>query len=646
MCGLLSFLRGDGVLDDPTAAVVAALPLSAHRGPDESTVHDGGALVSGFQRLAVVDLEHSHQPMRWGPPEDPGRYTVVFNGEVYNHPELRAELIARHGAVFATRGDTEVVVAAHHYWGAEAATRLRGMFAFLIWDSREQLLTGARDPFGIKPMYYATGPAGTAFASEKKCLLELAPALGLDPVTSGELDREALRDYLVLQYVPEPASMHQVVRRIESGTVFTLRPGGRPRSRRYFRPVFHDGAGTGPQVHRRIAAALEESVAMHLRADVPVGAFLSGGIDSTAIAALARRHDPHLTTFTAGFDRPGYSEVDVAAESAAALGVRHVVRVVSVQEVMDSLPSIIWYLDDPVADPALVPLWFIAREAAREVTVVLSGEGADELFGGYRIYGEPVSLAPFERLPGSLRRLLGRAGSVLPEGTRGKDLLRRGALPLEARYHGNARIFRPEQLGEVLCGHDPSALREEVSAPHYRRSTGWDPVARMQHVDLFTWLRGDILVKADKVTMAHSLELRVPFLDAEMFAVAAGLPRSEKLADGTTKYALRRALEGIVPPHVLHRPKLGFPVPIRHWLRAEMYDWARDLVRESGAGELVDLLAVERMLDAHRIGPIDHSRKLWAVLTLLIWHGIFVEQRIRPQIPPPVSRVRTGPVGR
>ncbi|GAA3228235.1 asparagine synthase (glutamine-hydrolyzing) [Pseudonocardia petroleophila] len=644
MCGLLSFLGGDGSPDGRAAAVTAALPATAHRGPDESTVHDGGVVVSGFQRLAVVDLDHSHQPMRWGPPGDPGRYTVVFNGEIYNHPELRAELVARHGAEFATRGDTEVLVAAHHYWGPEAVTRLRGMFAFLIWDAREQMLTGARDPFGIKPLYCATGPAGTAFASEKKCLLELGPVLGLDPVASGELDHDALRDYLVLQYVPEPASMHRAVRRIESGTAFTLRPGGRPRSRRYFLPVFHDGSGTGPRVHRRIAAALEESVAMHLRADVPVGAFLSGGIDSTAIAALARRHDPHLTTFTAGFDRPGFSEIDVAAESAAALGVRHVTRVVSAREMMESLPSIIWYLDDPVADPALVPLWFIAREAAREVTVVLSGEGADELFGGYRIYREPLSLAPFERVPGSLRRLLGRASSALPEGMRGKDLLRRGALPLEERYHGNARIFRPDQLTSVLRGHDPSRLREEASARHYRLSTGSDPVARMQHVDLFTWLRGDILVKADKMTMAHSLELRVPFLDPEVLAVAAGLPRSEKLAAGTTKYALRRALDGIVPPHVLHRPKLGFPVPIRHWLREEMQDWARLLLRESGAGELVDLAAVERMLDAHRSGPADHSRKLWAVLTLLIWHGIFVEDRITPRIPEPVSRIRSTPV--
>jgi asparagine synthase (glutamine-hydrolysing) len=300
----------------------------------------------------------------------------------------------------------------------------------------------------------------------------------------------------------------------------------------------------------------------------------------------------------------------------------------------------VWYLDDPVADPALVPLWFIAREARRHVKVVLSGEGADELFGGYTIYREPLSLAPFERVPGALRRLLGEASRRLPDGLRGKDLLRRGALPLEQRYYGNARIFRDDQLAGVLRRHDPRRGHIDLTAPHYAESAGWDPVARMQHVDLFTWLRGDILVKADKMTMANSLELRVPFLDPEVFAVASGLPRSEKVAEGTTKLALRRALEGIVPAHVLHRRKLGFPVPIRHWLRDEMYDWARGIVRDSQADHLVNLAAVQRMLDAHRDGPVDHSRRIWTLLVFLLWHGIFVEQRIEPEIPEPTYPVR------
>ncbi len=635
MCGLLGLLTSSGDAATRADAVGQAMRCARHRGPDESGTWHDSDVVFGFNRLSIIDVEHSHQPLRWGPSGADDRYAIVFNGEVYNYLELRAEL-AELGATFATEGDTEAVVAAYHHWGPAAVSRLRGMFAFTIWDTHERVLFAARDPFGIKPLFVAEGPGGIAFASEKKSLLELAPALGLGHVDR-DLDAAALQHYLLLQYVPEPATLHRAIRRVESGTHVTVRPGGEPEGERYFTPVLH--AGGGQDAPRRIEAVLRDSVAKHMRADVTVGAFLSGGIDSTAIAALAKEHNPDLITFTTGFDREGYSEVDVAAESAAAIGVRHVIRTVKPDEMMDALPLIVWYLDDPVADPALVPLWFIAREARRHVKVVLSGEGADELFGGYTIYREPLSLAPFEKVPGALRGLLGRASTRLPDGMRGKDLLRRGAIPLEQRYYGNARIFRDGELAGVLRQYDPRRSHTDVTAGHYAESAGWDPVARMQHVDLFTWLRGDILVKADKMTMANSLELRVPFLDPEVFAVASGLPRAAKLGENTTKLALRKALAGIVPPHVLQRRKLGFPVPIRHWLRDEMYDWARGIVRDSQADHLVDLAAVTRMLDAHRDGPIDHSRRIWTLLVFLLWHGIFVEQRITPEIPEPAYPV-------
>ncbi|MCW2720564.1 asparagine synthase (glutamine-hydrolyzing) [Pseudonocardia sp.] len=640
MCGLLGLLTTGGDAAARTDAVAAAMRCARHRGPDETDTWNDADVVFGFNRLSIIDVEHSHQPLQY---ED-GRYTIVFNGEIYNYLELRDELARKHGATFATDGDTEAVVAAYHYWGPAAVSRLRGMFAFLIWDSHRRVLFGARDPFGIKPLFVASGPAGVAFASEKKSLLELAPALGLgDP--AADLDPVALQHYLLLQYVPEPATMHRAIRRVESGSHVVVRPGRTGSTpeieeERYFTPVFHTGGGEGPRVYAKIADVLRDSVAKHMRADVTVGAFLSGGIDSTVIAALAKEHNPDLVTFTTGFEREGYSEVDVAAESAAAIGVRHVVRTVKPDEMMDALPLIVWYLDDPVADPALVPLWFVAREARQHVKVVLSGEGADELFGGYTIYHEPLSLAPFEKVPGSLRGLMGRASTRLPEGMRGKDLLRRGALPLEQRYYGNARIFHDDQLAGIMRTYDPRRSHTDVTAPHYRDSAAWDPVSRMQHVDLFTWLRGDILVKADKMTMANSLELRVPFLDPEVFAVASGLPLAQKIGEGTTKLALRKALDGIVPAHVLHRRKLGFPVPIRHWLRDEMYTWARDIIRDSQADHLVDLAAVQRMLDAHREGPIDHSRRIWTLLVFLLWHGIFVEQRIRPEIPEPAYPVR------
>ncbi|MEV0681853.1 asparagine synthase (glutamine-hydrolyzing) [Actinosynnema sp. NPDC050436] len=636
MCGLVGLVcPGENEAHHSRSAVAAAMRCQRHRGPDETGTWQGGEVVFGFNRLAIIDIEHSHQPLHWGPPELPGRYTINFNGEIYNYLELRAELTKQFGAVFATDGDTETIVAAYHYWGPAAVAKLRGMFAFLIWDSERKVVFGARDPFGIKPLYYASGPGGVAFSSEKKSVLELAPTLGIRP----ELDRKALQHYLILQYVPEPESLHGQVHRVESGTSFTVQPGGQVVAERYFPATFRPRAVHGPadenRLYDEITAALRDSVAKHMRADVTVGSFLSGGIDSTVVAALAKEHNPDLITFTTGFERSGYSEIDVAAESAAAIGVKHVVRAVTAQEMMDALPLITWYLDDPVADPALVPLWFIAREAREHVKVVLSGEGADELFGGYTIYREPLSLAPFEKVPGALRKAMGRVSTKIPQGVRGKDLLRRGALTLEERYYGNARIFLDDQLKQVLRTYDPNVSHQDVTAKPYRESQQWDPVTRMQHVDLFTWLRGDILVKADKMTMANSLELRVPFLDPEVFRIASQVPSELKLTKETTKHALRRAIRDIVPAHVLNRRKLGFPVPIRHWLKDEMHDWAVDIVRQSQTDQYIDKTAVLRVIEEHRSGVADNSRRIWALLVFMLWHGIFIEGRIRPVVPEP-----------
>jgi len=642
VCGLLALLT------DPSADVSAALVeavsgsshLMRHRGPDEPGTWSDDHVVLGFNRLSIIDIAHSHQPLRWGPPESPNRYVLVFNGEIYNYLELREELSAGHGAVFGTDGDGEAIVAAYHYWGTDALTRLRGMFAFALWDTVAKELFCARDPFGIKPLFMASGSGGTAVGSEKKCLLDLAADIGIDL----GIDDRAVQHYTVLQYVPEPETLHRGVRRLESGSYARVRPGEPPQVTRYFTPRFTAKpftAGDEQERYDEITAVLEDSVAKHMRADVTVGAFLSGGIDSTAIAALAMRHNPRLITFTTGFEREGFSEVDVAVASAEAIGARHVTKVVNQAEFVAALPEIVWYLDEPVADPALVPLFFIAREARKHVKVVLSGEGADELFGGYTIYREPLSLKPFDYLPRTVRRSLGKASKPLPDGMRGKSLLHRGSLTLEERYYGNARSFSDAQLRAVLPGFREEWTHTDITAPVYATSDGWDPVARMQHIDLFTWLRGDILVKADKMTMANSLELRVPFLDPEVFAVASKLPVDQKITRATTKFALRKALEPIVPAHVLNRPKLGFPVPIRHWLQAgELMDWAYATIAASQAGDLVDLPAVRGMLDEHRRGTSDHSRRLWTVLIFMLWHAIFVEHSVTPHISEPTYPVQ------
>ncbi|MCW2529356.1 MAG: asnB, partial [Pseudonocardiales bacterium] len=572
MCGLIGFLSADASASGVKADIESSLHDMRHRGPDEGGTWSDDDVVIGFRRLSIIDIDHSHQPLAYLG----GRYWLIFNGEIYNYLELRQRLTDEFGATFETEGDSEAIVAGYHYLGEQIVQELRGMFAFFIWDTQEKVVFGARDWFGIKPMYTFSDERGTFFASEKKTLLDVAGP------SAGGVDTVALQHYLSLQYVPEPASLHTGIRRIESGTSFTLRPGGLPVHRRYFRPDFRVRRTEPEALYRQIADALEDSVAKHMRTDpeVTVGAFLSGGIDSTATAALAKRHNPNLLTFTTGFEREGFSEIDVAAETAAAIGVEHITKVVSPAEMMDALPLIVWYLDDPVADPALVPLYFIAREARKHVKVVLSGEGADELFGGYTIYREPISLGAFERIPRPVKSGLARLSARLPEGMRGKDLLRRGSIPIEERYYGNARIFRNEEM-TFYRAFNSSVSHMDVTREHYADTTQLDDSTRMQYIDLFTWLRGDILVKADKMTMANSLELRVPFLDTEVFAVGASIPTDQKLTRETTKYALRRALADIVPPHVLNRAKLGFPVPIRHWLKDEMYDWAREIIASS-----------------------------------------------------------------
>jgi len=649
MCGLIGFLatpaptapseQTTSAMAETRAAIENSLRCMRHRGPDDGGVWSDDDVVIGFRRLSLIDWEHSHQPL----PYLQGRYHLIFNGEIYNYLELRATLSAEFGATFATEGDGEAIVAGYHYWGEQVVSRLRGMFAFLIWDSQERVLFGARDYFGIKPLYTYTDPRGSFFSSEKKALLSVAqsaPNNGAAAPVKAQLNTVALQNYLTFQYVPEPASMHLPITRIDSGTWFTLTPDGTRRTTRYFNPDFPIKAVPDPdKLYREIADALRDSVAKHMRSDFTVGSFLSGGIDSTVVAALAKEHNPKLLTFTTGFEREGFSEIDVAAESAAAIGVQHITKVVSPQEMMDALPLIIWYLDDPVADPALVPLYFIAREARKHVKVVLSGEGADELFGGYTIYREPLSLRHLTATPDPVRRLLASFGARLPEGMRGKDLLRRASIGIEERYYGNARIFRPDEMRHLLRGYDPAASYTDVTGPYYQASTHLDDSTRMQYIDLFTWLRGDILVKADKMTMANSLELRVPFLDTVVFDVARSIPVDLKLTKQTTKYALRRAIEEIVPAHVINRPKLGFPVPTRPWLKDVMYDWAHQHITEAGTDYLIDTQAALDLLAAHRNGSIDYSRKIWTLLVFMIWHGIFVEGRIRPEIPEPVYPV-------
>jgi asparagine synthase (glutamine-hydrolysing) len=636
MCGLLTFISANGTAQARRDEIGAANERLHHRGPDETGIEfiDNDIAIA-HKRLSIIDVESSHQPMWYAD----GRYVMTFNGEIYNYKELRAELIERHGAVFETDGDGEVIVAGYHHWGPHVASRLRGMFAFVLWDRQARQGYGARDHWGIKPMFHLRTADGVFFASEKKALMPFTDAK--------DLDETNLAHYLTLQYPPEPGSMHRGVNRIAAGHYVQFGVEGDLRTTRYFNPDFTPRPVDDPQrLYDEILDVLRESVRMHMRADVPVGAFLSSGIDSTGIVALAREFNPNILSFTVGFDVPGhYNELDVAVESARHLGVRSIGTKIGAQEMMAALPQIVWHLDDPIADPSLVPLYFVAKKAAEHVTVVLGGEGADEFFGGYAIYREPLSLQPISGLPRGVRSGLRAVSKVMPEGVKGKSFLERGTTDVETRFVGNANIFSETEKQQILRRYDPSVIYTDITAPIYAECDGLDDTTRMQYVDIKTWLRGDILVKADRISMAHSLEVRVPFLDTEVFKVASRIPLDEKvrLRGNHTKYALRQALAKVVPPPIVNRPKMGFPTPTRVWLGNEMFAWADHILATAGCGHLINLEYVRGLLRDHRDGRADNSRKVWTVLVFCVWYAIFVEQSMDPGVSRAQSQLATKP---
>ncbi len=616
MCGFIGCVhdKAQNVRDEQKQQFKKMNDLITHRGPDDDGYYFDEHIQFGFRRLSIIDIESGHQPLTY----ENERYWIIFNGEIYNYVELREELL-KEGLTFATSSDTEVIIALYSHLKEKAVEKLRGMFAFVIWDKQEQTLYGARDPFGIKPFFYLEDEDRTFFASEKKSILLARP--------NDVLNNEALQHYLTYQFVPEPLTLSEGIKKLEPGHYFTKKIGSPMEIKRYWRAHFHPIQKQESDFIKEIKDVMFDSVKMHMRSDVPVGSFLSGGIDSSIIASIAKEFHPAIKTFSVGFERNGFSEIDVAKETAEKLGVENISYVITPEEYMKEVPKIIWHMDDPLADPACVPLYFVAREARKHVTVVLSGEGADELFGGYNIYREPQSLEVFDKIPRVGKVILKKIAGILPDGIKGKSFIERGVTPMEERYIGNAKMFTEEEKRDLLLTYREGLNYTDITKPLYEESRGYDPVDRMQFIDIHTWMRGDILLKADKMTMAHSLELRVPFLDKAVFEVASKIPSSLKTANGTTKYILRKAAEGVVPAHVLDRKKLGFPVPIRHWLKDEMNDWAKKIIRESNTDHLFNKNYLLKLLDDHCQGKADYSRKIWTVLMFMVWHQVYVEEK-------------------
>lgn len=617
MCGFVGFIsnkqlqpnRHDQNLMSERADIIT------HRGPDDEGFYTDETVQLAFRRLSIIDLEGGHQPLSY----ENSRYHIIFNGEIYNYLELKKDLEAK-GYTFNTTSDTEVILALYAEQKEEAVKSLRGMFGIVIWDKEEQYLFAARDPFGIKPFYYMESEEGTFFASEKKSLL-----VG---ESNHEVYQEALQHYLTYQFVPEPMTLSKSIKRLEPGHYITKKKGEPLSIQSYWKPTFATKPQTIDGAKKAILDVMRDSVQMHMRSDVPVGAFLSSGIDSTSIVALAKEFHPGIKTFTVGFGSEGYSEIDIAQDSAEKLGVENIPTLITPEAFMEELPRIIWHMDDPVADPAAVPLYFVAKAASEHVKVVLSGEGADELFGGYTIYREPLALDWFKKVPKSAKAMLKVLAEKLPEDVKGRSYLLRGSTPLEQRYIGNAFMFDEKEKPFVYKPFNQDIHFKDVTAPIYKNAENYYEVEKMQYIDIHTWMRGDILVKADRMTMAHSLELRVPFLDKEVFDVARTLPASLKTANKTTKYALREAMRDVVPDSILFRKKLGFPVPIRVWLKNEMYEWAKQLIRESETDQYINKAYVYKLLDDHKNGLKDNSRKIWSVLVFMLWHQIYIEKSL------------------
>jgi len=599
----------------------------AHRGPDDQGFFTDPDLALGFRRLAVIDPSPAgRQPMQ----SADGRYVMVFDGEIYNYVELAQRLAAR-GVQLRGRSVAEVLLETYAWLGKDVVRQLRGMYAFAIWDKRDRELFCARDPFGIKPFFYALTTGGhrprsgpqLRFASERKALADSGEVTAIDP--------DALRRYLSFQYVPAPATLVPPARSLAPGHVLIARPGGRVDVFRYWRPELRPARSPSSSSPEKILAAMRDSVAVHLRSDAPVGAFLSGGVDSATLCALAAEITPGLLTFTVGFEREGYNEIDDAMATATALGVKSIPYLISPEEFVAALPRIIWHLDDPMADAAAVPLWFAAREARKYVKVVLSGEGADELFGGYGVYYQPGMVRAGKALPSWGRATISRVASEMPAGAKGKGLLNRTSTPLRRRYIGNAYVYQTDQARLLVRRGNGSEF--DVTDPVYRQAAeaGLDDVATMQLVDVNTWLPGDILVKADRMAMAHGLELRTPFLDREVLAVAARLARVEKTAAGTTKFALREAINDLLPQAAAERPKLGFPVPLGHWLSGDMYGFAEQVVRTAQTGQWLNQSVAIDIVRRFRAGdPTVTWRQVWLLVVFSLWHQIYVERVYDP----------------
>lgn len=611
MCGFVGFTNK---INDASIVLGKMMDRIKHRGPDSDGKYVDEQIAMGFRRLSIIDLsDQGSQPIF----NEDKSLVLTFNGEIYNYKDLREELVA-FGHKFYTQTDSEVLIHGYEQWGEDMLDKLRGMFAFVIFNKNTNEVFGARDFFGIKPLYYAKMGETLMWGSEIKSFLD-------HPHFKKELNTDVLETYLTFQYSPTTETFFKNVYKLPAAHCFTYK-NGEMNVRRYWEVKFH--ADNGPSLEdwvNRISDTFKNSVEVHKFADVEVGSFLSSGVDSSYVAAVANVDK----TFTVGFgEDEKYNEIGYAKEFSKYIHKENFSKVISPEEYWNSLSKIQYHMDEPLADPAAVALFFVCQIASEKVKAVLSGEGADEIFGGYNIYHNPADMASYFKIPRPVRKAVGAVAEKLPH-KHGINYLIRGSKDLDERFIGNAYIFSEKERKDILSIKTNAPDAMAITKPFYDKVRDQDQVTQMQYIDLHLWMTGDILLKADKMSMAHSLELRVPFLDRKVMELAEQIPVNDRVTETETKYAMRLAALQACPPQTAKKKKLGFPVPIRVWLKEDKYyNIVKDKFTSPQSAQFFNTDKLVQLLDDHREGKYDYSRKIWTVFSFLVWYDVYFSDNV------------------
>ncbi len=606
MCGFAGYITKEGLAKNYKDDLLEMMNAIVHRGPDDAGSHIDDMAGLGFRRLSIIGIENGKQPMY----NEDGSIVVVFNGEIYNYKEIKEELINK-GHLFKTQADTEVLVHGYEEYGPDVVQKLRGMYAFAIWNRKKKELFIARDIFGIKPLFYTETKEGDfVFGSEIKSLLKF-------PNVKKEFNPEALESYLSFQYSVLPETFFKGIYRLSPAHCIIWK-NGQMDIKRYWKPEFKPDENISfDEAVKKVNKVMKDSIEAHKISDTEVGGFLSGGVDSSYIVA---RSDLDKT-FSVGFDYPNCNETPLAKTLSEYVGVKNKSKLITTEEYFEEFPKIMNHCDEPLSDPSCIALYFLCRLASEQVKVVLSGEGSDELFGGYNIYKTPYALKPVKIVPKVVRKGVANVMKKIPFRFKGKEYMIRAGMDLEDRYIGNAYIYHTDEVYKLLKNPVKKYIPEDIVKPLFAKVKDADDVTKMQYIDINTWLWGDILNKADTMSMAHSLEVRVPFLDREVAKVAFSIPAKHRVDNKETKRYFRAAANEFMPDVTAERKKLGFPIPVRNWLREDKYyNLVKSVLESEESAKFFNIDYLVNLLDEHYNNKCDNSRKIWTVYAFILWY--------------------------